>query len=113
MLGMLEVNFACIGASVPVFWPMVVAQFDNIMVTREINVSVTDRHSEHIQLQRSQSLYSNDGSEASRRLFREASTNERASHYKDEYVMEHVDPLRKKSAMAVESIVTVDKSNKR
>ncbi|VUC29910.1 unnamed protein product [Clonostachys rosea] len=107
LLGMLEVNIACIGASIPVFWPVIRSHMNAIFVTREIDVQVANRS---MHLDRSESLYSNDNSDGERRLWNnsrgESTQNE---HYKDTYVMDHVDPLRKKRSGAVDSVITADR----
>jgi hypothetical protein len=113
ILGMLEVDLTCIGASVPVFWPIVRDRFGTIFVTREIKISVAERNIDEMNLQRSESLYSHDGSEG-RRLWEESSGTSRGKanrsdgHYKDTYIMDHVDPLRKKG---VESVVTAQNTS--
>ena len=38
ILACLEVDFACIAASMPVFWPMVESGFSAIFVTKEIHI---------------------------------------------------------------------------
>ncbi|KFH44420.1 hypothetical protein ACRE_047550 [Hapsidospora chrysogenum ATCC 11550] len=114
LLGMLEVNIACIGASVPVFWPVFRNKLDAIFVTHEINVSVADRSSDdmHLQPQRSESLYSHDESDGNARLYRDRSGggggpgSRGAAHYNDTYVMDQVDPLRKKTILTVNAVVT-------
>lgn len=108
LLGMLEVNVACIGASIPVFWPVIRSTMNAIFVTREIDVQVASRS---MHLERSESLYSHDNSDGERRLWNnsrgESSHNE---HYKDTYIMDHVDPLRKKKSGAVDSVITADRN---
>lgn len=107
ILGMLEVNFACIGASVPIFWPVFRDKIGTIFVTREINVSVAARSSSDVHLQRAESLHSQDGSDGSNGLWKKPSADgSRADHYKDTYVLEQVDPLRTKTALAVDTLVT-------
>jgi hypothetical protein len=105
---MLEVNVACIGASIPVFWPVIRSTMNAIFVTREIDVQVASRS---MHLERSESLYSHDNSDGERRLWNnsrgESSHNE---HYKDTYIMDHVDPLRKKKSGAVDSVITADRN---
>jgi hypothetical protein len=95
----------CIGASVPVFWPVFRERL-GIFVTREVNISVSERH-EEIDRQRPESLYSN-GSERALRLWPENKPKPaKGDHYKDSYVLEQVDPLRKKTTSQVDSVVTV------
>ncbi|KAI6785284.1 uncharacterized protein J7T54_006926 [Emericellopsis cladophorae] len=107
MLGMLEVNFACIGASIPVFWPVFKNRLEAIFVTREINVSVAARNSSDMQLQRLESLHSQDGSDGTKRLWREGSREvDKSHHYQDSYVIDQVDPLRARTARAVDTTVT-------
>jgi hypothetical protein len=117
ILGMLEVNLGIIGASVPVFWPVLKGRLDAIFVTREIKISVTERN-EDINHQRPESLYSHNGSERALRLWgsntvASAGGPSKSDHYKDSYVLEQVDPLRKKTTIAVDSVVTTGKPNKK
>lgn len=104
ILGMLEVNFACIGASIPVFWPVFRDRMGAVFVTREIHVSVADRNTSDLHLQRLDS-HEDDGSDGGKRLWREASESQ-PDHYKDSYVKEQVDPLRAKTAMTVGTTIT-------
>lgn len=98
---MLEVNFACIGASVPVFWPVFRGKIDAIFVTREVNISIADRDSSNLHMQR---LDSQDG-DGSRGLWNGGSSElPQSNHYRDTYTIEQVDPLRKK--VTVETSVT-------
>ena len=107
ILGMLEVNFACIGASIPVFWPVFKNRIEAIFVTREINVSVAARNSSDMQLRRLESLHSQDGSDGAKRLWREGSRDgAKSNHYKDSYVIDQVDPLRPKTTLVVDTTVT-------
>jgi hypothetical protein len=107
ILGMLEVNFACIGASVPVFWPVFRNRLEGIFVTQEINVSVAPRNSSDRQLRRLESLHSQDDSDGTKRLWRERSRDvDKSDHYKDSYVLDQVDPLRAKTTLAVDTVVT-------
>ncbi|CAH0051370.1 unnamed protein product [Clonostachys solani] len=109
LLGMLEVNVACIGASIPVFWPVIRSTMNAIFVTREIDVQVASRS---MHLERSESLYSHDNSDGERRLWNSNSRGESShkEHYKDTYIMDHVDPLRKKKSGAVDSVITADRN---
>lgn len=106
ILGMLEVNFACIGASIPVFWPVFKDKLGAIFVTRDIHVSVADRNSSDLHLQRLHSQ-EDDSSEGDRRLWREDSGDVgKLDHYQDVYVKQQVDPLRTKTTLAVGTTIT-------
>ncbi|XXH02151.1 hypothetical protein Hte_008519 [Hypoxylon texense] len=123
MLGALEVNVASICASVPIFWPSLKARLDEIFVTREVTITTRNRRSnrfsdeagDRIELQRTESedggnrwkrCPSRAGSESSQsRLAELAPVEKKPNHYMDDYVLDQVDPLRKKAAFIVESAI--------
>jgi hypothetical protein len=130
LLGMIEVNFACFCASIPVFWPVVVERFSNIsniFVTHEIKVEVSHRNhgyvnaesddgielhvkrgepsrSSRVQRGSHDGMHSREGSEASLGL--KYSKGERNDHYQDDYILDQVDPLRIKTIVAMGSEIT-------
>lgn len=117
-LATLEVNFASICASMPVFWPVLTASLDKIFVTQEIKIERVHRFEtvdDSIELQREVSgrgpgsgseaeageaprggsLHSRVGSEASlNRSMSGQRAGTRQDHYMDEYIAAQVDPLR-------------------
>ncbi|KAI2463888.1 hypothetical protein F4781DRAFT_414858 [Annulohypoxylon bovei var. microspora] len=120
MLGTLEAMTASICASFPIFWPSLKTRLDEIFVTREVTITMNRRSKgfsidacEAIELQRTSSedrenkwnrCPSRAGSESSQsRLAELAPVEKRAQHYKDDFILDQLDPLRKKSAFAVES----------
>ncbi|KAI0101073.1 hypothetical protein F4814DRAFT_104556 [Daldinia grandis] len=125
VLGALEVNVASICASVPIFWPSLKARIDEIFVTREVTITLHRRSNgfssdvaDNIELQRTASedrenkwnrCPSRAGSESSqRRLAEVAPVEKRTRHYMDEFILNQVDPLRKKGSFVVESEIISD-----
>ncbi|KAI1765667.1 hypothetical protein GGR53DRAFT_465140 [Hypoxylon sp. FL1150] len=122
ILGALEVNVASICASVPIFWPSLKARIDQIFVTREITITTRNRRSnfpedvgDRIELRRTASedvgntwkrCPSRAGSESSQsRLAEPVPVGKKQNHYMDDYILDQVDPLRKKGAFLVESAI--------
>ncbi|KAI1212119.1 uncharacterized protein F4807DRAFT_417604 [Annulohypoxylon truncatum] len=120
MLGTLEATIASICASFPIFWPSLKVRLDEIFVTREVTITLNRRSNgfsvdagDAIELQRTASedrdnkwkrCPSMEGSETSQsRLAELAPVEKRAQHYKDDFILDQIDPLRKNSAFAVES----------
>lgn len=106
ILSCLEVGLAIICASIPIFWPMLEKSLAQIFVTHEVRITEHRRLSDQTEyeleqagsnVKRSGSLKSRSG-ESERALTAEPSgTAGRGqgawAHYKDKYVIEHVDPL--------------------
>ncbi|KAI0894218.1 hypothetical protein F4806DRAFT_472470 [Annulohypoxylon nitens] len=120
MLGTLEAMISSICASFPIFWPSLKVRLDEIFVTREVTITLNRRSNrfsvdagDTIELQRKESENRDNkwkrcpsiaGSESSQsRLAELAPVEKRAQHYKDDFILDQIDPLRKKSAFAVES----------
>ncbi|OTA99600.1 hypothetical protein M426DRAFT_324995 [Hypoxylon sp. CI-4A] len=120
ILGTLEVNIASICASVPIFWPPLKARLDEIFVTREVTITTNRRSNRFstepgntMELQRPTSedcenrwnrCPSRAGSESSQsRLAELAPVEKRRQHYMDDFILDQVDPLRKKGPFIVES----------
>ncbi|KAI0886434.1 uncharacterized protein GGS22DRAFT_199708 [Annulohypoxylon maeteangense] len=120
MLGTLEAMTASICASFPIFWPSLKVRLDEIFVTREVTITLNRRSNrfsvdagDTIELQRTASEDRDNkwkrcpsiaGSESSQsRLAELAPVEKRAQHYQDDFILDQIDPLRKKSAFAVES----------
>ncbi|KAI1453230.1 hypothetical protein F4805DRAFT_444380 [Annulohypoxylon moriforme] len=120
MLGTLEAMTASICASFPIFWPSLKVRLDEIFVTREVTITLNRRSNrfsidpgDAIELQRTTSEDRDNkwnrcpsiaGSESSQsRLAELAPVEKRAQHYQDDFILDQIDPLRKKSAFAVES----------
>lgn len=125
ILGVLEVNIASICASVPIFWPRLKARLDEIFVTREVTITMNRRSNrfsadanDTIELHRTASedrenmwkrCPSRTGSESSQsRLAEVAPVEKRTQHYMDDFILDQVDPLRKKGAFVVESEIVSD-----
>ncbi|KAH9905258.1 hypothetical protein F4778DRAFT_698996 [Xylariomycetidae sp. FL2044] len=111
MLGLIECIAAAICASIPVFWPVLTAQIDAIFVTHEIKITRDHRYSDEgyneIELQHG-SEHSRAGSETSLNHIPSKQGREKTSHYLDDFIQDQVDPLRAKTAFAVESEVKAD-----
>ncbi|KAI1372507.1 hypothetical protein F4677DRAFT_432442 [Hypoxylon crocopeplum] len=125
MLGALEVNIASMCASVPIFWPTLKARLDEIFVTREVTITLNRRSNrfsadgeDTIELQRTTSenagnrwnrCPSRAASESSQsRLAEPVPLEKKTQHYRDDFIMDQVDPLRKKGAFIVESEIISD-----
>ncbi|KAF3055118.1 hypothetical protein GL218_07726 [Daldinia childiae] len=125
VLGALEVNVASICASVPIFWPSLKARLDEIFVTREVTITLHRRSNrfsgdvaDNIELQRTASedrenkwkrCPSRAGSESSQsRLAEIAPVEKRTQHYMDDFILNQVDPLRRKGGFVVESEIVSD-----
>ncbi|KAH8675387.1 hypothetical protein BX600DRAFT_452545 [Xylariales sp. PMI_506] len=89
LLGVLEIDAAAICASIPIFWPVLEAQWGSIFITQEIKITREERYVDDYD-ERLSATQSRTGSEA------ELKNMERGvdSHYQDSYVMQSVDPLR-------------------
>ncbi len=85
LLAALEVSLASICASIPIFWPILSQHFGNIFVTQEVVVIHEDRDVQP------GSAYSNQ--------------TELSTHYKDDFVVDRVDPLRPHTSGGVETHV--------
>ncbi|KAI1499768.1 hypothetical protein F5X99DRAFT_266004 [Biscogniauxia marginata] len=103
VLGVMEVDLACICASIPVFWPIITQSIGKIFVTQEVHVTHQHRrlsgdYDDHYELQQSitsPSQHSRAGSEASLKLVltgTKASSQAR-DHYQDSYIKNSVLPL--------------------
>ncbi|KAK6956054.1 hypothetical protein Daesc_001324 [Daldinia eschscholtzii] len=125
VLGAVEVNVASICASVPIFWPSLKARLDEIFVTREVTITLNRRSNrfssdigDAIQLHHTASeeggnrwnrCPSRAGSESSQsRLAGLAPVEKKRQHYMDDFILNQVDPLRKKSGFVVESEIISD-----
>lgn len=93
LLSVAEVTLASICASIPIFWPALSYSLGAIFVTKEVEVTHGDRDE--------------NGS-------RPESETEMAPqlpgivHYRDSFVLDQVDPLRKHLSAGVETVVTSD-----
>lgn len=99
VLAALETDLSTISAALPVFWPVLCRLPLNIVVTREINVTMEDRHlsvrgaakadrdpeDDAVALQRSESGVQQPLQARGSRL----------NHYEDPYVAQQVSPLTK------------------
>ncbi|KAK8070425.1 hypothetical protein PG997_010628 [Apiospora hydei] len=127
-LATLEVNFASICASIPVFWPVLTARLDKVFVTREIKIErihrfeTVDEDAElngkylgdnGVELQPSHRTRSNSGNDGGIG----GSANQyggNSSHYLDEYVAAQVDPLSSMGKVELEiSAQPVSRKNSR
>jgi hypothetical protein len=114
----LEVDAASICASIPIFWPVLVAKYDQIFVTKEVTVTREHRwprnNSEAAGLELHHSRSSSTGNlgsthsdGTSERYLNMSNTYGVATDYNDPYVLSQVDPLRTDESMGMESKVTV------
>lgn len=92
LLAVLEVHCASICASVPIFWPVVRPFFfkGEILVEHEIRIESSARYRED----RATPSPSETDSQTELRDVESSTTNLQSRHYKDEYVMRQVNPLR-------------------
>lgn len=95
VLSCLEIDLAIICASMPIFWPVLESKLSQIFVTHEVHVTEHRRVStyglEHELEHRSSSIKS--GRTGSGHSEAELTREETRNHYKDQYVMAHVDPF--------------------
>lgn len=79
----IEIDFAIICASIPIFWPVIVASLPQIFVTQEVHVT-THQRIDDFEMDRPTSLKSHNSQEGLTRGL-ETKTN-----YRDQYVVDHV-----------------------
>ncbi len=121
VLGALEVNISSICASVPIFWPRLKARLGDIFVTREVIITLNRRshrassEDDTIELQSTASEHHDNSwkrctsrtSESSEtRLAEPHPVEKREHHYRDEFILGQVDPLRGRPAYTVESEIS-------
>lgn len=84
----LEVDFAIITASIPIFWPVIVASMPQIFVTQEIHVTHHARldDTNEFEMGRPHSLKSNASTEGLTRV----GANVKQTNYNDNFVLDHV-----------------------
>ncbi len=72
ILSSLEVDFAIIAASMPIFWPTVVASWSDIFVTKEVHVThhqrLDDSNTDFMEMNRTNSLKSTTSTEGLTRV---------------------------------------------
>lgn len=89
ILSALEVDFAIICASIPIFWPVIISKMPQIFVTQEVHVTRAARspinNNVEYELSGAYSLKSN-GSEENLTHLQTPARN----YYKDPHVMDHV-----------------------
>lgn len=95
MLAALEVDVAVISAALPVFWPVLRNLQLNILVTREVKVTLEDRRWSKCAPRTNSHDMDDDGIELHRSESGLQQGSDRNYYYKDPYVQQQVDPLRK------------------
>ncbi|KAF2004880.1 hypothetical protein P154DRAFT_21289 [Amniculicola lignicola CBS 123094] len=99
LLSCLEIDLAVICASMPVFWPVLEKSFSQIFVTYEVKITEHRRY-DNIELDnngRATSLKTSSGASDEELRLTMMATKSQAElheHYKDQYVVGHVDPFR-------------------
>ena len=99
MLACLEIDLAIMCASVPIFWPVIEAKFSHIFVTHEVRITEHQRLDDHgigYELEHTGSLKSQrsmSGNRTSEEELTRENTRNPFGHYKDPYVVAHVNPL--------------------
>lgn len=114
----IEVNLSAVCASVPVFWApiqqAIIHQWGKISVTHEVSVVWSSRHVESTtlgdepgltRLAKSQSGLSSveNSVELSNVTI---DSHQKLSHYEDEFVQSHVDPLRTAAGVAITTVMS-------
>ncbi|KAF6799461.1 hypothetical protein CSOJ01_12488 [Colletotrichum sojae] len=113
VLSAVEIDLAMVASSVPIFWPVLRDAFPGIFVTKEIEVTREVRRLESVEIDDDGMELEPDchrrsrvGSEAS--LRQEAGAKSPVSHgsggrrYLDDYVVGHVDPLRRSKSVVTQ-----------
>jgi len=81
----IEIDFAIICASIPIFWPVMVASLPQIFVTQEVHVTHHQRIDDFEMDHRHTSLKSNNSQEGLTRAVAATKTD-----YTDHFVVDHV-----------------------
>lgn len=79
IISCLEVDFAIMCASMPIFWPTVIANFNAIFVTKEVHITHQDR-GQHFEMGRPTSLKSMASQEG---LTKSPSHEQKSYYYND------------------------------
>jgi hypothetical protein len=84
----LEVDFAIMCASMPIFWPVIVASLNGVFITKEVHVVAHSRYNkdEEYEMGRPTSLKSSLSQEGLTR----AGMSDLPTDYQDEFVRDHV-----------------------
>lgn len=120
MLAVLEVDFAAICASIPIFWPVLEERWGSIFITQEIKITHEERYFHEDDVERfSSHTASRDGGGSEIELKRsESGQSHGSTNYNDMFVMRSVDPLRSptygdsRSAAIVESAASSNTGKK-
>jgi hypothetical protein len=100
LLTVIEVSMACLCATTPFFWPIILVGWNQIFVKYEFNVSSESRwHDDHIELASTNSAAGREGQERD------------GSHYRDEFVQKEVNPFTEE--FRTEAIVNSSGSGKK
>lgn len=95
ILAVLEIDCAAICASIPIFWPVLEAQWGSIFITQEIKIT---RENRYLDEDDGFSSRTSRGGGSQIELKRSESAHTQGSrggaHYNDMFVMQSVDPLR-------------------
>ncbi|KAI0136474.1 hypothetical protein BJ170DRAFT_13574 [Xylariales sp. AK1849] len=109
ILGVLEVDFAAICASIPIFWPVLEQQWGSIFITQEIKVTHEDRYDDHFS---TANHHNRTGSETELKRVESNRTvgglggagAGAGAHYDDMFVMRSVDPLMDSAGDSMPSV---------
>ncbi|KAI1340695.1 hypothetical protein F5Y15DRAFT_379630 [Xylariaceae sp. FL0016] len=125
IVGVIEQNLASIVASIPVFWPELSRRLEEIFVTREVAIIVTERYETRPATRHSSLDFacrnivsrgradSDDSRTALKMAASATGTAPRQlplAHYADDFVIEMVDPLRNKPSFTMD--ITANKGLK-
>lgn len=95
ILAALEVDTATICAALPVFWPVLrQLSINQILVTREVNVTLEHRNLSTGGTTRASNDPDDDGIELQSSESGLQFTNSKRDHYEDPYVVQQVNPFR-------------------
>lgn len=108
ILAVLEVDCAAICASIPIFWPVLAAQWGSVFITQEIKITREDRYFEEEE-RLSTHTSRGDGSEVELKRTESAHSvgSRGGTHYNDMFVMQSVDPLRSPTLGGSRSAATI------
>ncbi|KAH6659913.1 hypothetical protein BKA67DRAFT_641088 [Truncatella angustata] len=92
ILAVLEVDFAAICASTPIFWPVLEERWGSIFITQEIKITREDRYTDVDD--RFSTRSGRPGSQIELKRTESGHSQGADAHYNDMFVMSSVDPLR-------------------
>lgn len=101
LLALVEVDLSALAASIPIFWPVLQMAWGKIVVTKEVEVAFESRYDYTLD----SASRSRPGSESQLRT-QPSFTSHKEAHYKDAYVLDRVDPLRRSSRQATARVIS-------